>query len=140
MVLLAGGGDGGAPGVTVLRSATPADAAAIAEIYNQGIEDRLATYETEPRTATQVPEHLEGTGNQVALVAVRGARVVGFAWTSPYRARACSASARLAASGSWSRGSSPRTPPAVCSAAPSASARSASTAATHSSTGCGATA
>ena len=33
-----------------VRPATPPDAAAIALIYNQGIEDRLATLETEPRT------------------------------------------------------------------------------------------
>ena len=34
----------------VLRPATAADAAAICRIYNQGIEDRLATLETELRT------------------------------------------------------------------------------------------
>ena len=33
-----------------VRLATEADAAAISVIYNQGIEDRLATLETEPRT------------------------------------------------------------------------------------------
>jgi len=76
--------------VTVaVRPATVADADSIAEIYNQGIEDRVATFETDPRTAAQVREHLEGMGNHVALVAVRDGEVVGFAWTSPYRARAC---------------------------------------------------
>ncbi|MCA9860637.1 MAG: N-acetyltransferase [Thermomicrobiales bacterium] len=34
----------------VLRRATPADAAALADIYNQGIRDRVATLETEERT------------------------------------------------------------------------------------------
>lgn len=33
-----------------IRPATEADAAAICLIYNQGIEDRLATLETELRT------------------------------------------------------------------------------------------
>ena len=33
-----------------VRPATPADAEAICRIYNQGIEDRIATLETEPRT------------------------------------------------------------------------------------------
>ena len=33
-----------------MRAAAEADAAAICEIYNQGIEDRLATLETELRT------------------------------------------------------------------------------------------
>ena len=36
-----------------LRPATGQDAAAIALIYNQGIEDRLATLETELRTADE---------------------------------------------------------------------------------------
>ena len=36
------------------RAATIADAAAIAEIYNQGIADRIATFETEPRSATDI--------------------------------------------------------------------------------------
>jgi L-amino acid N-acyltransferase YncA len=31
-----------------VRLATRADAAAIAEIHNQGIEDRIATFETAP--------------------------------------------------------------------------------------------
>src|SRR5215470_8964233 len=35
------------------RLATVADAAAIAAIYNEGIADRIATFETEPRTAEQ---------------------------------------------------------------------------------------
>jgi L-amino acid N-acyltransferase YncA len=33
------------------RAATVADATAIAEIYNQGIADRIAAFETEPRAA-----------------------------------------------------------------------------------------
>jgi L-amino acid N-acyltransferase YncA len=37
-------------GEITVRPATAADAAAICEIYNQGIEDRLATLETERRT------------------------------------------------------------------------------------------
>ena len=34
----------------MIRDARPQDAAAIARIYNQGIEDRVATLETELRT------------------------------------------------------------------------------------------
>jgi L-amino acid N-acyltransferase YncA len=33
------------------RAATPADASAIAAIYNEGIADRIATFETDPRSA-----------------------------------------------------------------------------------------
>ena len=36
------------------RVATLADAAAIAQVYNQGIEERVATFETEPRTVEEV--------------------------------------------------------------------------------------
>jgi len=36
------------------RLATPADAAAIAAIYNEGIEDRIAAFETRPRTPGEV--------------------------------------------------------------------------------------
>ena len=40
------------------RLATPADAPAIAAIYNEGIADRVATFETEPRTAAQLEAQL----------------------------------------------------------------------------------
>ena len=38
------------------RPATLADAGPITEIYNQGIADRIATFETELRTAAQIEE------------------------------------------------------------------------------------
>ena len=38
----------------VVRLATAVDAAAIARIHNEGIADRVATFETEPRTPEQV--------------------------------------------------------------------------------------
>ena len=41
-----------------VRDARPEDAAAIARIYNQGIEDRLATLETQPRTPEERAEWL----------------------------------------------------------------------------------
>jgi len=43
------------PELTKLRTrrATPGDAAAMAGIYNEGIADRVATFETEPRTGAQ---------------------------------------------------------------------------------------
>lgn len=42
------------------RSATSADAAAIADIYNQGIEDRIATFETRLRTVEDVAAWFDG--------------------------------------------------------------------------------
>jgi L-amino acid N-acyltransferase YncA len=71
------------------RLAEPRDAPAIAEIYNQGIEDRTATFETQPRTAEAVEEVLATrTGRYPAVVIGDGHRVLGFAWTSEYRPRA----------------------------------------------------
>jgi phosphinothricin acetyltransferase len=70
------------------RPAELRDAAAIAEIYNQGIEDRTATFETEPRTAEAVGELLATRADRYPAVVVEdGNRVVGFAWTSEYRPR-----------------------------------------------------
>ena len=64
------------------------DAAAIAEIYNQGIEDRTATFETEPRTAEVVEGLLRARADRYPAVVVEdSARVLGFAWTSEYRPR-----------------------------------------------------
>jgi hypothetical protein len=40
------------------RLATEADAEAIARVYNQGIEERIATFETRPRTTTEIVQSL----------------------------------------------------------------------------------
>jgi phosphinothricin acetyltransferase len=70
------------------RLAELRDAPAIAEIYNQGIEDRTATFETEPRTAGAVEELLSArTGRYPAVVVEDGNSILGFAWTSEYRPR-----------------------------------------------------
>jgi L-amino acid N-acyltransferase YncA/protein-tyrosine-phosphatase len=69
------------------RRATPVDAEAIARIYNQGIEDRIATFETRPRTAEDVARWFDGA--HPAVVAEEDGRIVGFASTSSYRPREC---------------------------------------------------
>ncbi|WP_298821716.1 arsinothricin resistance N-acetyltransferase ArsN1 family A [Chloroflexus sp.] len=69
------------------RLATPADAAAIATIYNQGIADRIATFETRMRTADEVAQWF---GNRFPIVVtVVNDQIVAFAATFPYRTRAC---------------------------------------------------
>ncbi len=60
-----------------MRSARPEDAARIAEIYNEGIEDRLATFETRPRTAQDVAGWFED--GLPFIVAERDGVVAGFA-------------------------------------------------------------
>src|SRR6266404_1156736 len=67
------------------RPATPADAAAIAKIYNQGIEDRIATFETRPRTPEEITRWFDGV--HPIVVAEEAGQVVGFASTSSRRAR-----------------------------------------------------
>jgi L-amino acid N-acyltransferase YncA len=73
-----------------IRAATEAEAAAIAEIYNQGIEDRVATYETEPRTAEDRCTWLRSiAGRYPTIVAEVEAQVVGWAGAGPYSTREC---------------------------------------------------
>ncbi len=72
------------------RLATTADAAAIARIYNQGIEERIATFETEPRTTEEIAAQLREKGNRYpTVVAERAGEVIAWAGTSLYRSRPC---------------------------------------------------
>jgi L-amino acid N-acyltransferase YncA len=69
------------------RAASPADAAAIAAIYNEGIADRIGTFETEPRSKEQIEAWFDG--RHPSVVVEEGREVVAFASTSAYRARPC---------------------------------------------------
>jgi phosphinothricin acetyltransferase len=69
------------------RPALPADAAHIARIYNQGLEDRVATFETRPRSTEEVLTWFDGV-HPVVVVEEAGA-VIAFASTSTYRPREC---------------------------------------------------
>lgn len=70
------------------RLAAPADAAAIAAIYNEGIADRIATFETEPRTVEQLASQITDKGDRFpTVVAEREGTVVAWASAGPYRSR-----------------------------------------------------
>lgn len=69
------------------RAATPADAAVIARIYSEGIADRIATFETEPRSAEDVLRWFDGA--HPIVVVEHAGEIVAFASTSGYRPRAC---------------------------------------------------
>jgi L-amino acid N-acyltransferase YncA len=72
-----------------VRDATCAGAAAIARIYNQGIEDRVATLETEARTADERAAWLAARGlRHPVLVAVDDGTVVGWASLNQFNPRA----------------------------------------------------
>jgi L-amino acid N-acyltransferase YncA len=68
------------------RPARAEDAAAIAAIHNQGIEERIATFETEPRRPEDIAARIEA--GELLLVAERDRAVAGFASVSPYSSRA----------------------------------------------------
>ena len=72
----------------VARLAREEDAAAIARIYNQGIEDRIATFETEPRSSAQIAAVLAEKGSRYPTVVVeRDGQIVAWAGAGPYRGR-----------------------------------------------------
>jgi len=74
--------------VVTVRLAGPADAVAIAAIYNEGIADRVATFETEPRTPEQIARLLADKGDRYPTVVVaRGGKVVAWAGAAAYRVR-----------------------------------------------------
>ena len=74
----------------LLRTATAEDAASIAEIYNQGIEDRVATYETKRRSAEDQQVWLQAiAGRYPAVVAQIDGEIIGWAGAGPYRVREC---------------------------------------------------
>lgn len=81
-------GAGVGASATHVRAARPSDAAAMARIYNEGIADRVATFETRERSAAEVAAWLDD-GRYPVLAAESDGRVVGWIAASPYRERAC---------------------------------------------------
>ena len=69
------------------RAATLEDAESIARIYNEGITDRVATFETRLRGAQDVRNWFDGL--HPIVVVEEGGEVVAFAATSRYREREC---------------------------------------------------
>ena len=66
------------------------DAASITRIYNDGIAERTATFETEPRTVAQTAERLALLERFPLLVAEDSAgHVIGWAGLAEYRPRKC---------------------------------------------------
>ena len=59
----------------------------MAAIYNEGIEDRVATFETRPRSAEDVRGWFDG--RHPIVVVEQDGEIVAFASTSTYRPREC---------------------------------------------------
>jgi L-amino acid N-acyltransferase YncA len=76
-----------------IRPAADADAQRIADIYNQGIAERGATFETTPRTAAEMARRLAAAageaGRSPTLVVEQAGAVAGWAAISPYSPRPC---------------------------------------------------
>lgn len=72
-----------------VREAGEQDAPAIASIYNQGIDDRGATFETEPRSAEDIAAKLAERERYPLLVICEDDVVLGWAGLSSYRPREC---------------------------------------------------
>lgn len=71
----------------VARHASSDDADRIAQIYNEGIEDRVGTFETRPRSVADIRAWFDGV--HPIVVVEDGGDIVAFASTSAYRARDC---------------------------------------------------
>jgi len=76
-----------------VRAATAADAEAICRIYNQGIEDRLATLETELRTPDERRQWLSARALRhpviVATAETAGPEPIAWASLNVFNAREC---------------------------------------------------
>jgi len=74
----------------VVRAARREDAAAIARIYDEGIEDRIATFETDLRTTADIEKLLaDRDGRYPTIVVERDGEVVAWASAGSYRSRPC---------------------------------------------------
>lgn len=72
-----------------IRLATAADAEAVTAIYNLGIAERGATFETVPRRVEEIAARIQDSVRYPLLVASENGFVVGWAGLSSYRPRDC---------------------------------------------------
>ncbi|AFM67878.1 arsinothricin resistance N-acetyltransferase ArsN1 family A [Pseudomonas aeruginosa] len=73
----------------LVRLAKLSDSQAITDIYNQGIEDRSSTFETQPRTVEDMQPKVADMSRYPVLVVELDGEVVAWANLSSYRARSC---------------------------------------------------
>ena len=86
----------GGTSVTI-RDAAPADAEAVCRIENQGIEDRVATLETELRTPAERREWMASRGpRHPVLVAEIDGAITGWGFGAPRETRGAPRCGRLA--------------------------------------------
>ena len=72
-----------------IRTATPADAPAIAAIYNWYVEHTVITFEVDPVPAAEMARRIEAVlAAHEWLALARGGELLGYAYAGPYHARA----------------------------------------------------
>ena len=74
-----------------IRRATVEDSEELAEIYNAGIDERVATFNTEHVTAEDRSKKIREGGDKhpVFVAELEGGRIAGWGSISSYSARAC---------------------------------------------------
>ena len=75
-----------------IRRAKAEDATDVANIYNQGIDERLATFNTEYVNAEEIHEKIAKGGDKhpvFVATLTNSNHIVGWASISPYSTRAC---------------------------------------------------
>jgi L-amino acid N-acyltransferase YncA len=73
-----------------IRAACPEDARAIADIYNAGIMEGGATFDTSPQPVEEIERRLTAAGRYPMIVAEdNNGAIRGWAGVGPYRTRAC---------------------------------------------------
>lgn len=74
----------------MIRNATPADAAAIADLYAHYVDETVITFELDPVSAAEIARRIAAVQDADLpwLVTEEGGEVVGFAYAAPYRPRA----------------------------------------------------
>jgi L-amino acid N-acyltransferase YncA len=71
----------------LVRPATYDDAEAVTAIYNQGIAERQATFETRPRAPREIAAWLEDERPFLVATDDDAAQILGFARVTPYSSR-----------------------------------------------------
>ncbi len=74
--------------LVTVRLAAPSDAGAIARIYNQGIEQRIATFETRLRTPADLASWFNDPQHPLLVAQIEGS-IAGWIAASSYRPREC---------------------------------------------------
>ena len=74
---------------TTVRAVTPADAEAVAAIYNHYVLQTVVTFEEEPITAAEISRRIDEVraGSLPWFVAERAGAIAGYAYASRWRAR-----------------------------------------------------